>query len=462
MSEKRKADEELDGSEAKKPQLEEEEKKEPDAADSSGDAKPLVQGPEHAGTLVVCGQFNWDMVGKRDSKQAAPAVPQGRTLWSPHIFGPLKDVRVRVATSGGCSGHNVIVTEDGKCFTFGRNVKGQLGLGDEERRDIPTLVESLKGEKIVGAACGRHHTLFLTDRGEVYSAGDNKCGQCGVGNTNPVLTATKIKHQGAPIVKVSCGAEFSAILDCRGVLFTFGLPEYGQLGHNTDGKYFITSTKLGFNNETKPKRILMYIEKQGRDNHSTPVDDVDIQDVACGVNHTVAVDSKGRVFSWGFGGYGRLGHAETKDEMVPRRIKYFDTQTRGIKKVFAGSTYSLALAENGNVFSWGMTKRTGEANMYPKPVQDLCGWDVRSIGCSVTSVMVAADESVIGWGCSPTYGELGLGETKKSSANPTEVKLMDGIHVHAIEMGMGHTLMICRDESEQDKANLADLPVYNI
>ncbi|CAB3369693.1 Hypothetical predicted protein [Cloeon dipterum] len=458
MSEKRKADEDLEERDAKKQQLGDggdEEKNEADAA------KPLVQGPEHVGALVVCGQFNWDMVGKRDNKTSTPSVPHGRTLWAPHIFGPLKGVRVRVAASGSNAGHNVIVTEDGRCFTFGRNVKGQLGLGDEERRDIPTLVESLKDERVVGAACGRHHTLFLTDRGEVYSAGDNKCGQCGVGNTNPVLTATKVKHQGAPIVKVACGAEFSVILDCRGVVFTFGLPEYGQLGHNTDGKYFITSTKLGFNNETKPKRVLVFVEK-GRDNHSTPVDEVEVRDVACGTNHTVAVDAKGRVFSWGFGGYGRLGHADTKDEMVPRRIKYFDTQTRGVKHVFAGSTYSMALTDNGNVFSWGMTKRTGEANMYPKPVQDLCGWDVRSIGCSVTSVMVAADESVIGWGCSPTYGELGLGDTKKSSANPTEVKTMDGLHVHAVEMGMAHTLMICRDDTEQDKANLADLPEYNI
>lgn len=62
------------------------------------------------------------------------------------------------------TGHNVIVTEDNRCMVFGRNLKGQLGLGDEERRDIPTEVEALKGESIVGASCGRHHTLFLTGK----------------------------------------------------------------------------------------------------------------------------------------------------------------------------------------------------------------------------------------------------------------------------------------------------------
>jgi Regulator of chromosome condensation (RCC1) repeat len=117
-------------------------------------------------------------------------------------------------------------------------------------------------------------------------------------------------------------------------------------GHNNDGKYFVTSTKLGFNCETKPKRICMYVEK-GRDNHSTPVEEVEIRDVACGPNHTVCVDTRGRVFSWGFGGYGRLGHAETKDEMVPRKIKYFESQARGVKQVFAGSTYSMAVTEIG-------------------------------------------------------------------------------------------------------------------
>lgn len=123
-------------------------------------------------------------------------------------------------------------------------------------------------------------------------------------------------------------------------------------GNNTDGKYFVTSTKLGFACETKPKRIMLYVEK-GRDGHPQPVDDVEIRDIACGTNHAVAVDSKKRVYSWGFGGYGRLGHAETKDEMIPRLIKFFDAQARGAKAVFCGNSFSMALTDvgkNNNLF----------------------------------------------------------------------------------------------------------------
>jgi hypothetical protein len=44
----------------------------------------------------------------------------------------------------------------------GRNEKGQLGVGDTKRRDVPTVIEALRDHNIVGAACGKNHTLILT------------------------------------------------------------------------------------------------------------------------------------------------------------------------------------------------------------------------------------------------------------------------------------------------------------
>lgn len=34
------------------------------------------------------------------------------------------------------------------------------------------------------------------------------------------------------------------------------------------------------------------------------------------------------------------------------------------------------------------------------------GFDIKSIGCSNTSIVFAAENDVIAWGASPTYGEL--------------------------------------------------------
>lgn len=151
------------------------------------------------------------------------------------------------------------------------------------------MVAGLEEFNIIQAACGRNHTLFLTDTGCVYACGDNKSGQCGVGNTQPIISkATRLNYSGPPIIKVGCGADFSMILDIKGNLYSFGLPEYGQLGHNTDGKYFLTSTKMSFHFETSPKQIVLYVEKT-KEGHVTPMEDIRIVDFACGNNHSVSL-----------------------------------------------------------------------------------------------------------------------------------------------------------------------------
>lgn len=73
---------------------------------------------------------------------------------------------------------------------------------------------------------------------------------------------------------------------------------------------------------------------------------------------------------------------------------------------------------------FGQTKRTGEANMYPKPIQDLAGWTINSVATGFSSVVVSADDTVIAWGTAPTYGELGFGEAAKSSSVPKEVSFI--------------------------------------
>jgi alpha-tubulin suppressor-like RCC1 family protein len=45
-----------------------------------------------------------------------------------------------------------------------------------------------------------------------------------------VIIDEKVIYKGKPIAKMSCGAEFSMILDAVGNVYSFGSPEYGQLG----------------------------------------------------------------------------------------------------------------------------------------------------------------------------------------------------------------------------------------
>ncbi|XP_057553774.1 protein RCC2 isoform X5 [Hippopotamus amphibius kiboko] len=397
------------------------------AAAKAGGAAVVITEPEHTkervklegskckGQLLIFGATNWDLIGRKE-------VPKQQ----------------------------------------GRNEKGQLGHGDTKRVEAPRLIEGLSHEVIVSAACGRNHTLALTETGSVFAFGENKMGQLGLGNqTDAVPSPAQIMYNGQPITKMACGAEFSMIMDCKGNLYSFGCPEYGQLGHNSDGKFIARAQRIEYDCELVPRRVAIFIEKT-KDGQILPVPNVVVRDVACGANHTLVLDSQKRVFSWGFGGYGRLGHAEQKDEMVPRLVKLFDFPGRGASQIYAGYTCSFAVSEVGGLFFWGATNTSRESTMYPKAVQDLCGWRIRSLACGKSSIIVAADESTISWGPSPTFGELGYGDHKpKSSTAAQEVKTLDGIFTEQVAMGYSHSLVIARDESETEKEKIKKLPEYN-
>uniref|UniRef100_G3UBD3 Protein RCC2 n=1 Tax=Loxodonta africana TaxID=9785 RepID=G3UBD3_LOXAF len=421
-----------------------------------------LEGSKCKGQLLIFGATNWDLIGRKEvPKQQAAYRNLGQNLWGPHRYG-CSGVRVRTVVSGSCAAHSLLITTEGKLWSWGRNEKGQLGHGDTKRVEAPKLIEGLSHEVIVSAACGRNHTLALTETGSVFAFGENKMGQLGLGNqTDAVPSPAQIMYNGQPITKMACGAEFSMIMDCKGNLYSFGCPEYGQLGHNSDGKFIARAQRIEYDCELVPRRVAIFIEKT-KDGQILPVPNVVVRDVACGANHTLVLDSQKRVFSWGFGGYGRLGHAEQKDEMVPRLVKLFDFPGRGASQIYAGYTCSFAVSEVGGLFFWGATNTSRESTMYPKAVQDLCGWKIRSLACGKSSIIVAADESTISWGPSPTFGELGYGDHKpKSSTAAQEVKTLDGIFTEQVAMGYSHSLVIARDEGETEKEKIKKLPEYN-
>lgn len=81
------------------------------------------------------------------------------------------------------AGHDFSVALDveGRVHTWGQNEHGQLGLGDNEKRDKPTKVEGLEARRVKDIAAGGLHALALTDEGQVWAWGDNAHGQIGTG-----------------------------------------------------------------------------------------------------------------------------------------------------------------------------------------------------------------------------------------------------------------------------------------
>jgi hypothetical protein len=115
--------------------------------------------------------------------------------------------------------------------------------------------------------------------------------------------------------------------------------------------------------------------------------------------------------------------------------------------------YIVGDGERTQVFYSGILKKSGEANMFPKPVYDLAGWTIRSLAAGVTATIVAAADTLITWGPSPTYGELGYGETgPKSSTKPKEVDLLTGAHVINVATSIGGTVAVVDVSSNTKEA----------
>ena len=75
--------------------------------------------------------------------------------------------------------------------------------------------------------------------------------------------------------------------------------------------------------------------------------------------------------------------------------------------------------------------------------------------------IVAADDSVIACMPSPCTGELGMGDKKKSSANPCIVESLADVYVIRVGAGPAHSLYIARNTSDSDKAQLAKFKVLD-
>ena len=71
-----------------------------------------------------------------------------------------------------------------------------LSLTDSSDQCIPKQVDSMEGIKIVGASAGHRHSLFLDDRGWLYSCGSGVTGCLGHGDNSNQMFPMKIKTFG--------------------------------------------------------------------------------------------------------------------------------------------------------------------------------------------------------------------------------------------------------------------------
>jgi len=128
-----------------------------------------------------------------------------------------------------------------------------------------------------------------------------------------------------------------------------------------------------------------------------------------GFNHSIALSQDGNVYSWGSGTSGRLGHGDESNKNVPHKIDCVCFNDEPVKLIQTGLHFSFALTKNNKLYSWGENE----------------------------------------------HGQLALGNTE-NQFKPTLVEPSTYNNEHILKMSCGydHVFLVTQDKNSKEKTNL--------
>ncbi|KAJ7556571.1 hypothetical protein O6H91_05G088700 [Diphasiastrum complanatum] len=334
------------------------------------------------------------------------------------------------------SRHAALVTKHGEVFSWGEESGGRLGHGVDVDVSHPCLVESLATTNTEFVACGEYHTCAVTLSGELYSWGDatHSVGLLGHGNDISHWMPKRVNSllEGVRVSSIACGPFHTALVSSAGQLFTFGDGTFGVLGHGDTA------------NVSCPKEV-------------ESLKGLKTVRVACGAWHTAAVVevmaaystggcSSGKLFTWGDGDKGRLGHGDRERKLVPTCLAALVDYN--FRQVACGHTLTVALSTSGRVFTIGSTAhgQLGDPQAdgkVPALVEGrLREAFVEEISCGAFHVAVlTAKTEVYTWG-KGANGRLGHGDLEDRNS-PTLVEALKDKQVKGVACGAGFTAAVC-------------------
>lgn len=144
-----------------------------------------------------------------------------------------------------------------RAYSWGHSGNGRLGLNLPNINDhvlIPTHIQSLHTHRIIAAACGAMHTLFLSENGELFSCGNNMFGQLGVGDKDgrntpvpviiPAQSTAKVYHSAIAAGQM-CSAAILTVGGQQPMLYTWGGNHFGVLGLGEHTEETLLPTAVG-------------------------------------------------------------------------------------------------------------------------------------------------------------------------------------------------------------------------
>ena len=400
----------------------------------------VSSGYRHGLALSVTGRvWSWGeqesgRLGNGNTAAADISIP-GRVLLPPDNF------ELGAAIAAGYD-HSLVVDQSGILWTFGENGSGQLGNNSTTDSAVPVRVlqSTTAGDFIgpcIAADGGQDYSIALLSTGEVVAWGVQSTGRLGNGTNSSSSRkyAGPVKRGDDPAYPALDGIRAidagyghgmarepnaSEVPAATGRVWVWGRNHAGQLGRgNTSGT-------------TRAFPMLL----------DATTELTDALDLSGSGSHSVVVRWKagdpaldGTVWSCGSQSEGRLGNGSTASGNLTypvQAIKVGGDPLTGIRQVSAGTSYTLALDEDGHVWAWGsndygqLGDGTTVDNGHARQVKDAAGTGVLGDIVMISaggensrglSLALAKDGTIWAWG-SNLDGQLGNGQTSGISVLP--------------------------------------------
>jgi alpha-tubulin suppressor-like RCC1 family protein len=217
----------------------------------------------------------------------------------------------------------------------------------------PTLLELNFDSNISQIKSGDDFTLFLTEKGNLYSMGFGSHGQLGISNLITEYNNKKYCQKPTKILNsiksISCGAYYAFAISYNSEIFCWGDNSQGQLGLN--------------NKSYNGNNMINY--EQDKNNILTPekldgLEEFEIKNIQCGKNFTFFQKKNNDLLGCGDNSKEQLGismNTNINNEIyIPTEIEQFSFLV--VNRISCGDEHSMAIIKDNtsdlvNIWCWG-------------------------------------------------------------------------------------------------------------
>ncbi|MGL4950736.1 MAG: RCC1 domain-containing protein [Mycoplasma sp.] len=274
-------------------------------------------------------------------------------------------------------------------YSWGSNTYGQLGLGDdsENQYNTPQKIDIVGNVTAISALNG---FVIATVDSNAYMWGYNGDGQLGLGDKINRKTPTKLSSVGQPKM-ISVGGGFTMVLNTSNELYVFGSNAWGQLGLGDD-----------------------YLEKE----YTTPIkmntsNLGTISQIYASTYSSYLINSSGEAFSCGYNFSGILGLGDQTDRNTPTKMPI----NSKVKQITGRMVAMGLVTDNGETYTWG-SNTTIQLGQGPNAINYLEPTKMPAIDESIDKIVqfdyhgfaISTSGKVYGWG-NNIHGNIGVGDT---------------------------------------------------